>query len=49
MKKACFNCARCSLHYPSFRETCDINEHEIKDSFCETCEQFEPIEEVPHG
>lgn len=43
--KICFNCARCSELYPSFRDVCDRDEHEIKDVFSEHCEQFVELEE----
>ena len=32
--------ANCSEHYPSMKDRCDIDEHEIKDVFAETCEKF---------
>ena len=38
--KVCFSCANCSEHYPSMKDRCDIDEHEIKDVFAETCEEF---------
>lgn len=38
--KICFECAYCSEHYPSMKDSCDIDEHEIKDVFAETCEKF---------
>ena len=38
--KVCFSCANCSEHYPSMKDSCDIDEHEIKDVFVETCEKF---------
>lgn len=40
MKDACFNCALCSEHYPSFTDTCDKDNHLIHDVFSETCDIF---------
>ena len=39
-QKVCFSCANCSEHYPSMKDSCDIDEHEIKDVFTETCGEF---------
>lgn len=41
MEKVCFECCYCSECYPSMKDVCDINGHEIKDVFTEVCEQFE--------
>ena len=46
MKGDCFNCAYCSEHYPSFKDTCDINDEEIKDVYTHGCENFIPCEDV---
>lgn len=45
MKKTCENCACCSVGYPSFAITCDIDGHIIKNESTETCESFIEIEE----
>lgn len=41
----CFNCAYCSEHYPSFKDTCDIDEHEVKDVKNECCDKFIQVED----
>lgn len=40
MKKNCFECAYCSEHYPSMKDTCDLDDHEIKDAEKEYCTKF---------
>ena len=37
----CMNCLFCSEHYPSLVDTCDIDQHIIKDADIEKCEKFE--------
>lgn len=44
-KEVCFECAYCSEHYPSMKDTCDIDEHEIKDVHVETCDKFVKAED----
>jgi hypothetical protein len=40
MSECCFECVMCSEHYPSFKDTCDLDEHEISDVEHECCEHF---------
>ena len=46
MKGNCLNCAYCSEHYPSFKDTCDISGEEIKDVYTHNCENFIPCEDA---
>lgn len=42
---SCFECAFCSEHYPSFKDVCDLDEHEIKEPEKEKCFNFVKAEE----
>lgn len=44
MTKACMNCIYCSESYPSFIDSCDVNDREIKDVENEWCDKFIAIE-----
>lgn len=46
MKKVCLNCAHCSVHYPSFREVCDLTGKELQDTATETCSDFMESEDA---
>lgn len=45
MDRNCFNCVFCSEHYPSLKDSCDIDEHIIKDAEKERCNEFVSNEE----
>lgn len=44
-EKRCFDCAMCSEHYPSFKDICDVDDHEISDVYSELCDKFIEMEE----
>lgn len=41
----CFNCAYCSMSYPSMIETCDRDEKRIRDVYTENCPNFVEVED----
>lgn len=43
--KVCFNCAFCSESYSSFVDTCDVDDHVVRDVCHETCENFLRLDE----
>ena len=45
MTAICYNCAYCSEHYPSFRDTCDLTDEEIKDVYTHGCKRFAACED----
>jgi len=45
MKKCCFNCAYCSEHYPSMKDTCNQDEHIIVDVEREYCSNFMEVQD----
>ena len=45
MTAICFNCAHCSEHYPSFKDTCDLTDEEIQDVYTHSCESFAACED----
>lgn len=44
MTAICFNCAYCSEHYPSFKDTCDLTDEEIADVYTHGCKRFAACE-----
>lgn len=44
MTEICYNCAYCSEHYPSFKDTCDLTDEEIKDVYTHGCGRFAACE-----
>ena len=44
-EKCCYNCAFCSVEYPSLRDICDRTEEYIEDVYSESCEMFERLNE----
>lgn len=45
MQKCCFNCAYCSEHYPSLKDTCDLDEHIVVDAEKEGCLNFVEVKD----
>lgn len=43
-EKNCFNCAFCSEGYPSFVDTCDKDNHVVKNVYSEKCGDFARID-----
>lgn len=50
-RNRCFDCCYCSEHYPTMKDICDKDEHEIKDvfEFEEVCENYERAEDYQGG
>ena len=42
-EKCCYNCAFCSIEYPSLRDICDKTEEYIADVYSECCGMFVPM------
>lgn len=45
MTAICYNCAYCSEHYPSFKDTCDLTDEEIQDVYTHGCGKFAACED----
>ena len=45
MNRRCFDCALCSLHYPSLTDMCELTERVIEDVYGESCDAFAEVDD----
>ena len=43
--KCCYDCVFCSWHYPSKKNLCELDEHEIKNVHMQCCEKYEEADD----